>query len=888
MGICTNYSFVMMMLCIKKTFKNIKLVFVPGAEPEDNVAQQRADEENEAEPVEEAEREEMHTEKPKDELEKETQTPQPETRSEEEEKDTNQTEERSQNTTNEDECVQDEQNNGGENEDHKPEVKLDMTDKEGGQKQEANNFTNEENKSNEEPEMMEKPEDEEPPAGEVLKFEESFGQEQEKEGTSENSVNAEETRATPMEEENMIEEITKPQLENPEETSVSHENMDQNSETEKVNDEGLSGGEEVSAEEVRAEEEEMFDDESRNLRNNSEETRNDSVECVERNMEDKEIELKGSSVNEVKDEDVAGKDERSEERVEVSETEGEKEQRQDGVETDLRDGMEETKDQDPQLKEDENTEEGNKDEEKIKQEITEDKADQKELNPTVQTSEEKADDDVGKREEEQEEELLAEKNAELKDEQKSGHEGQDTEDVKHEEALKENESLKETEVEENEVEDMSEGAEERTSVGGVDAEMQKRVMEQEEDNKEEQKDNSDPTVYEPPLETIDGPELKSGKIKAENGVEIDTADQEELDKKEEAGPEESEETSETNDEQINRDLTKEEGVKDEQMDDDVNEKQEEDQREIQQETTEEEEEEQQKVGEEEIEQKQNVQQEATNEKVKDEQKDEMNIKPLISENSNNTVTEDEAPSEAKSPAGPSAGAESKPKDMNVDLESRGEEQSRAEDGNHIQSVTDNKEDKSVDPAEETRSVESSTSPSEESQPLERVLALKREEREAELIIVPQTDHEELVSNWVSIHQASNYFETFVEPLDEIKTSDGGRTVYIEIEETIPSPKESHRNKDSSEMAKDEQISLPVNTEHKELEDMRVENFNMETEALGAEGQNYPSSSNPSEEEVARRQMNSEQTLEDQEDVAVNNIMNISTAPLMKIEISQDS
>ncbi|KAF4072730.1 hypothetical protein AMELA_G00266320 [Ameiurus melas] len=837
----------------------------PGAEPENNVAQQTADEEYGSERVQEAEREEAHTKGPKEVLEKEThETLQPETIKEEEEKDTNQTEGKIQNATNEDKSVQDEQNSGDENEDQKSEVK-----------QENNNFTNQENKSNEEPEMMKEPENEELPDGEVPKSEESFGQKPEKEATSET---AEETRETPVAEEvNMMEEITEFQAMNPEETSMNHENVDQNTVKEKINDEETNGGEEVFAddkvtEEVRADYEETFDEESRNLRNNSEETGNDITECVEGIMEDTELELKGSAVNEVNSEDK-----KSEERLVVFVTEGEKEQREDGggVETDMTDGMEETKDQDPQVKENENTEEGNKDVEKINKEMTEDNADQKEPTPPGQTSEEKAEDDVGKKEE-KEEELEAEKDPELKD----------RDDNKHTEELKEKETLKETEVGENEVDDMSVGGEETRDVGGANAEMQKIVTEQEDDNNEEQEDNSDPTVHEDLQETTDGHDIKSGEIKAENGEKTINVDQEEPDKKEEAGPVDGEGISETNEEEINRDMTKEEGVKDERMDDD-NEK-EQDQREIQQETTNEEEEdekEEQDVGEEEIEQKQNVQQEMTNEEVKDEQKDELeNIKPLTSENIYDATTEDESPSDTKTPAEAPSGAESEPKDTNVDLESGGEEESRAGDGNHIQPYTDIKKDKSADAAEETRSVEGSTSPSEESQPLEKFLAFKREEREAELIVAPRTDHEELVSNWVNVHQASNYFETFVEPLDEMKVLDRETTVTAEIDETILSPKESHRNEESSETDK---ISLPVNSEREELEDTVEENFNMETEALGAEGQTNPFSSNSAEEDD-RRQMDSEQTPEDQEDVALNNVMNISTTPLMKIEISQDS
>lgn len=68
--------------------------------------------------------------------------------------------------------------------------------------------------------------------------------------------------------------------------------------------------------------------------------------------------------------------------------------------------------------------------------------------------------------------------------------------------------------------------------------------------------------------------------------------------------------------------------------------------------------------------------------------------------------------------------------------------------------------------------------------------------------------------------------------------------------------------------------------------MMVENFNMETEALGVEERN-PASRNPSEDEEIEKQIDSEQAPEDQKDDAVNKVINIS-APLMKTEISQDS
>lgn len=839
------------------------MFFILGAKSENNTAQQIADKENGAQTVQETE---TPTEETKEELEKETsETPQSGTETVEEEEDTNQIEVKTQMTNMEDECAQDDQMKGdNEDEDQKPEVKQDTVYVKERQTQEYNNFTNKENKSNENPELMEKPEYEKPPDGEVPTSEEAFDQKKTNKASSDNSLNDEETRATPMEEEiEKMEEISELQPENPGEISVDPETMDQNTEIEKVSNEGLSDGEEAEdkvTKKVRAEEEDTVD-KAQSLQNNAEETGNDITECpVEDSMEDTELELKHSSVNEVIDEDVKS------ESVEKYNTMGEIEQGVSGneVQTDVRDGKEEAKDQDPQVKEDQNPEEGKKYEEKNDEEITKDRAEQKHLTYSRQSSEEKAEAAMGAGEKKQEEHA-AEKETELRDEQKSGSESKATEDDQHEEELKEIESLKEVEDEENKIQNMSE---ERTDVGN--AEILKSVVEQDENNKEEQED-SDLTALQGLQETTDGLEVKSGQIDAENGEEIIILDQQELEKTEEVGPGEGEGTSGSNEEKIYRDITTEEGVKDDQVDND-NEK-EEDQRKIQQETTKEEEEGQQKVSKEDVEQKQYVKQEITNEE--DEQTEKIkDIKPLIPENSKYVATEDETSSDGKTQTEDPADAESESKNMNGVFQSRGEEESRAEDNNNIQSSTDT----------ETKSIEGSSSASEESQPLEKVQALKKEEREAELIIAPRSNHEELVSNWVNVHQASNYFETFVEPLDEIKILDGERTVNAEA---LESPIESHGNEELSETAKD-QISLSVKTEDQEAENMMVENINMETEALGAYGQMTPSSNNLSEKEESQRQMGSERISEDQEDAAENNVMSFSAAPLMKVEISQDS
>lgn len=745
------------------------MLLVPEAEPESNVAQQTTDEENGAEDVLKAEREEAHAEEPKEEPDTQ-ETPEPETKAEEKENDTNQTEEKSQNIADEDEHLQDEQNNSyATNEDQKPEIKPDRTDGEEEQKQEVNNFTNEEKKSNEETEMMEKSEDKERQDKEVPK--------PEKETTN---VNSAETRAALVDEEvSMMEENTALLPENRKETSVNHENMEQNIELEK----GLYGenvcAEDQVNEEVRADEGETFAEESRNLRNNAEETGNDITECVEGNIEKSELKIKPFPVNEVKDKDVTCEGEKLE-TVEVPEAKEEKVQLEDGEETEVRNGVEEDKD--------ELTDEGNNEENR---ELTEDREDQKESISIGQTSDDKAENGVGEREEE----LTAEKDVELKADQVSVSEGNNTEDKKHEEEPKQNESLKETEFGENEQEDMSKDGEERIDVGGADAEMQELVIKQEDNNKGEQNANSASSVHEALKKTNDEPGVKPGGLEAENREEIIAVDQEELDKKKAAGPGEGEGWS--NEEKINGDMVQED-LKEEEINDD-NEKEEEDQKEIHHETTNEDEEEQE-VSEEEFEQKQNIQQETTHEEdVKDEQKDEVvKIQPLISENNNNAATKDEPSSEAKTFA-----------EDPVDLK---EKESRGGADNHIQSSTDYKKDKSTDAPEESRSVGGSISPSEGSQPVEKDLVVKREERVAELIVAPRTDHEELVSNWVNVHQESNYFETFVELLDEIKILDSERTGNTEALETDKSP----RNKESSENGKSEQISLLEISEREDL------------------------------------------------------------------------
>ncbi|KAM9475438.1 glutamate-rich protein 3 [Clarias gariepinus] len=908
----------------------------PDAESENNAAHQTPDEENGAELVQAAESEKEYTEEPKEETAAH-ETSQAETKTEEEEKKNNQIEEKTYSTANEDGRADDEQNL--ENKDHNTEVRQDTADKE-GQIQEDDNFSNLQNKSNVDPENTEEPRDEEPldealqdgdppgdelrdgdppddelpdgvrPGEELLDGEtpdeeppdkevpngdppvkelldgKPTNKELPKEAPTENSVNAEESRATPVEnKDNVMEEIT----ENTKESSENHGNVNQNTEIEKVNEEELGGGEELSVEEISDVEAKTFEEESGNLRNSSDETNIDTAKYVEGSMEDLVL-------NEVKDEDLAGEDKKSEERVLLSETVEEKEQieEEEGNETYMRNAIDVIRDQD-QVKEDKNTEEGNRDEEKINHGMTEDVADRNEPTPTGQTSNKRAENEVRKSEE-LEEEFIADNDAGLQEKQELGSEGKNTEEDKHKEELEKNKSFKEYEVEENEWH-MSECEE----VVGKAVEMQRPLTEQQEEQKE-QIHGSDPSLNKTLQETTDGPEVKSGELIAENVKEVIIVDQGELDKKEGPGEEKGPFKSS---EEFNQDMDEEAGVKAEQMDEDNEQV---DQKEIQQEITNKEEkqekEEEVVVGVKGNEQKQTVEKAEAEEKanrdqetisdreIKDEQKEEVeNPKPLISESSNDTANEHQAPSDAKTPVEDPAGADSEPKDTNAEFEGRTEDEAKASPGSNIQSSTDIKKEKGANAAEETRRLEGSVSPLEESQPLEKVLAVKRDEREPELIVAPRTNHEELVSNWVIVHQASKYFETFVEPLDEIKINDGKRNIHtedLEVDEVMQSPKDSEEKDESSEAAKDEQIILPVNSEHEQLQDTTVENLNMDAEALGAEVKHNWSSGNPSEETEDRRQMNSVLTPEDEECVDQNNGIDISATSLMKNEISQDS
>ncbi|TTS16959.1 Glutamate-rich protein 3 [Bagarius yarrelli] len=642
----------------------------------------------------------------------------------------------------------------------------------------------------------------------------------EEETTSQNSATASETTATTEEEEAGMMKITELQPEKPRRTS---ETIDHNTELE----EKLSAGEEGFAEdqvtgEARADEEKTHDEESRNVSNSAEETENDITECAEEgNIEDGELESKVSYMNEEKD-----KAEKSKEKVEEHETDVGNELREERgrFETDMRDVMKEDKYHVHQSTEVEITEE----------QLTDKRVDQKGAPSTFQRSEETAEKDEGQKEDKHKVEHIEKQDSEQKDKQKAASERKETEEQKQQEELKKNDILEDSEVEEN-----KQGHVSKDEDGEADTVMQKIELEQNTDNREREEEDLNSTEHEVPHENTDGPEETTGGIKTQE--EIISVDQEEFqtEKTARAG-EEVRSSHESNKEEFNLDI-KGERVKIEEMDDEEKDK------------------EKQEAGDDEFKQKLIKQQETNKED------DKQKYKVGIIKNSNKAATQIDASSDTEARAEDPAAPESESRNQNVQQESRGEEESEGGDGNHFQLSPAIENHKSVDAVEESRNEEEGYScPSEESQRLEKVLLVKREEKEEELIVAPHTDHGELVSNWVHLHQASNYFETFIDPLDDMKIHN----------------REKSRNSEALETNQTRKINEP-----EELESTMEERF-LETEGLGVKDQRSQSSRNLSEVQQ-QRQMDSEQTPEVQRNVAENKLLNISAASLMKIEISQD-
>ncbi|KAI4872312.1 hypothetical protein NFI96_027743 [Prochilodus magdalenae] len=296
-----------------------------------------------------------------------------------------------------------------------------------------------------------------------------------------------------------------------------------------------------------------------------------------------------------------------------------------------------------------------------------------------------------------------------------------------------------------------------------------------------------------------------------------------------------------------------------------------------------------------------IEQDTTNEEDKEKQEDE---KEKEAEKASSNA-DDEVPLDAKS-----AAEESEMKGEDTDLENKvsiGGEDKHAGSPAFEEGKQAGAEGASADGEGST----SSASPSEESQPAEKVMALKREDREsaftedAELLASPPADQGDLVSNWVNIHQASRYFETFVEPLDDLKSliaHKGEGKVDGEAEEEPEETTLSTKDTESggadkrSDTAKEEQVKSDL----EDMEDALVESFNTETkpEALESDAK-----SSQSKDATPRSDKN---VLEDRDDTEAKDLVpdtesmftsgellaipvdNLPETPVMKFEISQDS
>ncbi|XP_062854286.1 glutamate-rich protein 3 [Trichomycterus rosablanca] len=185
----------------------------------------------------------------------------------------------------------------------------------------------------------------------------------------------------------------------------------------------------------------------------------------------------------------------------------------------------------------------------------------------------------------------------------------------------------------------------------------------------------------------------------------------------------------------------------------------------------------------------------------------------------------------------------------------------------------------VNDAEETRSAseEGSTSVSKESQLAVREPPSEIEEDEpgvresAELIVAPQADHGDLVSNWVNVHQAAKYFETFVEPLEDIKGLAEDGTINTEALET----RDVGENEDAA--------TLKIN--HEELKDTAVERLQTQTEAPEQQSKNNQSVT--SIRKISEEQERSSEA-EERQDLIIENVISATPTPVVTFQISQDS
>ncbi|XP_007239665.3 glutamate-rich protein 3 isoform X2 [Astyanax mexicanus] len=582
-------------------------------------------------------------------------------------------------------------------------------------------------------------------------------------------------------------------------------------------------------------------------------------------------EVQNSTENNIHDEAEVN----AKETIEASQDEAEEEKTEEdaggGDVVEVEEGLEEANveataaDQDPQTEEVggegvvqiENMEEGKEDAEVVKEEITEDTANQEnaETVENIETENKPEESEVESKEEEPEEdvrvtELSVDKDAELGSESKSG---EDMENNQLKEEVKDTESIKEKDEteEESKPEDNSVVGED---LNGKNEGEQNTELNIEDDAMKQEEDNND--------QTEDGPQEATVGSDEQEGEEERIGTAEGNSEKEEDPPAKLEEDEAAVEEA--KDLI--------------------DHADTEQGTTNE-------------------------EGLKDEQEDQGEKAPSIppEARSNNADPEAEVQVDAKTTVEESGETEeSEMKGTDTDLPDKAKEDKEngtAENG------------KSADEEDST----SSASPSEESQPVEKVTALRREDKEstisedAELLATPPVDQGDLVSNWVNIHQASRYFETFVEPLDDIKSlisQEGDRKVngepVEEVEGTVLSTKVSESGEGegdkTSENAKDEQDGIPLKSDLEDFEDTLVESFKVETKP-DAESDTR---SNHSKDTTARSAKNVSEgrvdteaedtvansesvfTAGEQQAVTLDNVVNLSETPVMKFEISQDS
>ncbi|XP_035378110.1 glutamate-rich protein 3 [Electrophorus electricus] len=181
---------------------------------------------------------------------------------------------------------------------------------------------------------------------------------------------------------------------------------------------------------------------------------------------------------------------------------------------------------------------------------------------------------------------------------------------------------------------------------------------------------------------------------------------------------------------------------------------------------------------------------------------------------------------------------------------------------------------------------------EEAQPEEKALSVREEDRVTQLpSAAPPPGQGDLVSNWVNVHRAARYFETFPEPLEDMESlgpPEGEKRVRDEA-------LEAEEAEDPSESTKHQQI------EYKAMAETPTGNIKMETksEALEPEAKSLqPTESPPNPtkhlsetgegpgvDELVHS-TESQHTAGAQQGVTIDTVINLPSPSVMKVEISQ--